>query len=295
MDLDALRLFVHLSRSLHFGRTSKECHVSPSALSRSIQRLEEEAGATLFVRDRRSVALTDEGRLLQSFAQDTLSRFEALEQRLTRSQDRLQGSVSIFASVTACQSFLPPLLSQFRRQYPDVQIRLETGYAMDALAMLRGGSVDVAVAALPDDIPPTLAARVVVKIPLVFVAPAETSAVSDLLRRETIPWDEVPMVLPSSGLARDYIDRWFRKKRLTPRIYGEVAGGEAILSLVSLGCGVGVVPRLVADQSPLRSSLSVLEPEPKLQVFRVGVCTEKKKLKSPVVKAFWESISPSVA
>ena len=295
MDLDALRLFVHLSRSLHFGRTSKECHVSPSALSRSIQRLEEEAGATLFVRDRRSVALTDEGRLLQSFAQDTLSRFEALEQRLTRSQDRLQGSVSIFASVTACQSFLPPLLSQFRRQYPDVQIRLETGYAMDALAMLRGGSVDVAVAALPDDIPPTLAARVVVKIPLVFVAPAETSAVSDLLRRETIPWDEVPMVLPSSGLARDYIDRWFRKKRLTPRIYGEVAGGEAILSLVSLGCGVGVVPRLVADQSPLRSSLSVLEPEPKLQVFRVGVCTEKKKLKSPVVKAFWKSISPSVA
>ncbi len=295
MDFDALGLFLHLSRSLHFGRTSKECHVSPSALSRSIQRLEEEAGAALFVRDRRSVALTDEGRLLQGFAQDTLSRFEALEQRLTRSQERLQGAISIFASVTACQSFLPPLLSQFRRQYPDVQIRLETGYAMDALAMLRGGSVDVAVAALPDDIPPTLAARVVVKIPLVFVAPSATSAVTDVLSRDPIPWTEVPMVLPSSGLARDYIDRWFRRKRITPRIYGEVAGSEAILSLVSLGCGVGVVPRLVADQSPLKSSLTVLDPDPKLQVFRVGVCTEKKKLKSPVVKAFWESIGPGVA
>jgi LysR family positive regulator for ilvC len=291
MDLGALRLFVHLSRSLHFGRTSKECHVSPSALSRSIQRLEEEAGAALFVRDRRSVALTDEGRLLQTFAQDTLTRFDALSERLTRSQDRLQGAISIFASVTACQSFLPPLLSQFRRQHPEVQIRLETGYAMDALEMLRSGSVDVTVAALPDDIPPTLAARVVVKIPLVFVAPAATSAVSDLLSREAIAWHEVPMILPSSGLARDYVDRWFRKKRITPRIYGEVAGSEAILSLVSLGCGVGIVPRLVADQSPLRGSLSVLDIEPKLQTFRVGVCTEKKKLKSPVVKAFWESIS----
>lgn len=294
MDLDALRLFLHLSRSLHFGRTSKECHVSPSALSRTIQRLEEQSSAALFVRDRRSVALTDEGRLLQGFAQDTLSRFEALEQRLNRRQDRLQGAISIFASVTACQSFLPPLLSQFRRTHPDVQIRLETGYATDALGMLRGGSVDVAVAALPDDIPPTLAARVVVKIPLVFVAPAETSAVSELLSRETIPWGEVPMVLPSSGLARDYVDRWFRKKRSAPRIYGEVAGSEAILSLVSLGCGVGIVPRLVADQSPLKGSLSVLDVEPKLQTFRVGVCTEKKKLKSPVVKAFWESIGPGV-
>src|SRR6185436_2868066 len=193
MDLDALRLFLHLSRSLHFGRTSKECHVSPSALSRTIQRLEEQTGAALFVRDRRSVALTDEGRLLQGFAQDTLARFEALQQRLTRSQERLQGALSIFASVTACQSFLPALLSQFRRQHPEVQIRLETGYAIDALQMLRSGSVDVSVAALPDDTPPTLAARVVVKIPLVFAAPAETSAVSDLLSRETIPWSEVPM------------------------------------------------------------------------------------------------------
>lgn len=290
MDLEALRLFLHLSRSLHFGRTSRECHVSPSALSRSIQRLEEEAGATLFVRDRRSVALTEEGRLLQGFAHDTLTRYEALEQRLSRSQDRLQGTVSIFASVTACQSFLPPLLAAFRRAHPEVQIRLETGYALDALAMLRSGSVDVTVAALPDDIPPTLAARVVVKIPLVFVAPAETAGLSELLARESVPWDEVPMVLPSAGLAREYVDRWFRKKRVAPRIYGEVAGSEAILSLVSLGCGVGIVPRLVADQSPLRSALSVLEVEPRLQPFRVGLCTEKKKLKSPVVKAFWESI-----
>ena len=291
MDYDGLKLFLHLSETLRFSRTSRACHVSPSALSRTIQRLEEQSGAALFVRDRRSVALTDEGRLLQSFAQDTLTRFEALEQRLTHSQDRLQGALSVFASVTACQSFLPPLLSRFRREHPEVQIRLETGYAMDALAMLRSGGVDVTVAALPDEIPPTLAARVVVKIPLVFVAPAETSAVSELLARETIPWSEVPMVLPSSGLARDYVDRWFRKKHIAPRIYGEVAGSEAILSLVSLGCGVGIVPRLVADQSPLKSSLSVLDIDPKLQVFRVGLCTEKKKLKSPVVKAFWESTS----
>lgn len=293
MDLDALRLFLHLSRSLHFGRTSRECHVSPSALSRTIQRLEDESGAALLVRDRRSVALTDEGRLLQSFAQETLARLEQVKQRLTRAQDRLQGAVSIFASVTACQSFLPPLLSQFRRQHPDVQIRLETGYAMDALGMLKSGTVDMAVAALPDEVAPTLAARVVVKIPLVFVAPAESSAVSELLGQDEIPWSELPMVLPASGLARDYVDRWFRKKRMAPRIYGEVAGSEAILSLVSLGCGVGIVPRLVADQSPLRSAFTVLDVEPKLQVFQVGVCTEKKKLKSPVVKALWDSISQS--
>ena len=61
MDYEELRLFLHLSRSLHFGRTSRECHVSPSALSRTIQRLETEVGQPLFTRDRRSVELLPAG------------------------------------------------------------------------------------------------------------------------------------------------------------------------------------------------------------------------------------------
>ena len=55
------------------------------------------------------------------------------------------------------------------------------------------------------------------------------------------------------GLARASADRWFRAQRIAPRVYGEVPGSEAILALVSLGCGVGIVPRLVMDKSPLRA------------------------------------------
>jgi len=292
MDLDALRLFLRLSGSLHFGRTSRERRISPSALTRAIQRLEAEAGAPLFVRDCRSVTLTDEGRLLKEFANETLTRFEAFERNIGRNQLRLRGSVSIFASVTACQSFLPPLLSEFRRNFPGVQIRLETGYALDALSVLHSGSVDVAVATLPEEVPAALTARTVAQIPLVFVAPVDAFGVSELVARPAPPWAEVPMILPPSGLARESVDRWFRRKRIKPRIYGEVPGTEAILALVSLGCGVGVVPKLVADQSPLQSSLKVLSTEQQLTPVRVGVCVERKRLKSQVVKAFWDSIQP---
>ena len=58
MDSHSLRLFLSLADNLHFGRTSREQHVSPSALSRSIKQLEGELGAALFVRDNRSVRLT---------------------------------------------------------------------------------------------------------------------------------------------------------------------------------------------------------------------------------------------
>jgi LysR family transcriptional regulator, positive regulator for ilvC len=292
MDLDALRLFLRLSGSLHFGRTSRERRISPSALTRAIQRLEVEAGAPLFVRDCRSVALTDEGRLLQAFASETLSRFDDFERSVGRSQQNLRGAVSIFASVTACQSFLPPLLCKFRRSFPAVQIRLETGYAVDALTVLRSGDVDVAVATIPEEVPATLTARSLAEIPLVFVAPVDAFGVSDLVTRSTPRWAEVPMIVPPSGLTRQAVDRWFRRKRLKPRLYGEVPGTEAILALVSLGCGVGVVPRLVADQSPLRDSLRIINTEQPLTPIRVGICAERKRLKSPILKALWDSIQP---
>ena len=98
-------------------------------------------------------------------------------------------------------------------------------------------------------------------------------------------------MLPASGLARAYADRWFKRKRIVPTIYGEVPGSEAILALVSLGCGVGIVPRLVMDKSPLRAEVRAIDVEPELGEFRVGVCTQRRKLKSPLVRAFWDAIA----
>ena len=299
MDHDTLRLFLHLSRTLRFLQTSRECHISPSALSRAIQRLEREVGWPLFERDRRTVRLTAEGTRFAEHAREALDRWEALARSLrSRSsalQGTLQGTISLFASVTACQSFLPGILSGFRERFPDIHIRLETGYAADALEMLAEGAVDATVAALPDRVPAPLIARVLLHTPLVFVAPASPCEVQRQVARRPLPWAEVPIVLPASGLARASADRWFRRKRLSPRIYSEVSGSEAILSLVSLGCGVGIVPRLVMDRSPLRAEVRALEPEPALGEFRVGVCTRRRNLKSPLIRAFWDSMESAAA
>jgi len=291
MDHDALRLFLHLSRTLRFLQTSRECHISPSALSRAIQRLEREVGCRLFERDRRTVRLTPEGTRLAAHARDVLDRWDQVTRELRGSSSALAGTIALFASVTACQSFLPGILSGFRERFPDIHIRLETGYAVDALEMLAEGRVDVTVAALPARVPAPLAARVLLHTPLVFAAPASPCEVQRQIARRPLPWAELPIILPASGLARADADRWFRRKRITPRIYSEVPGSEAILSLVSLGCGVGIVPRIVMDKSPLRAEVRALDVEPEIGEFRVGVCTQRRKLQSPLVRAFWDAIS----
>src|SRR4029077_3014369 len=100
MDYDGLHMFLELSRSLHFLRASRACHVSPSTLSRAVQRLEQETGSVLLERDRRSVRLTPEGGRFAEHARDTLERWQRLQRDLRGSQERLAGTITIFASVT---------------------------------------------------------------------------------------------------------------------------------------------------------------------------------------------------
>jgi LysR family positive regulator for ilvC len=95
------------------------------------------------------------------------------------------------------------------------------------------------------------------------------------------------MILPETGLARQRADRWFRELGVKPRIYAQVAGNEAIVSMVSLGFGVGVVPEIVLDASPLSEQVTMLRVTPALAPYEVGLFTLEKKLRSPLVRAFW--------
>jgi LysR family positive regulator for ilvC len=236
------------------------------------------------------VELTPAGELFAAHAAEVLEHFSEFKRSLPRALERLSGTITLFASVTACQSFLPGVLARFRRDYPDIHIKLETGHAVDALGMLASGAVDVSVAALPAETPRGLVSRVLLVTPLVFVAPASDCDVSRLTQKKPMPWAELPQVLPATGIARAAVEAFFRKRRVKPPIYGEVLGNEALLSLVSLGCGVGVVPRIVCEKSPLRSEVRVLDVEPRLEQLRVGICTERRKLKQSVIRAFWDSV-----
>jgi LysR family positive regulator for ilvC len=191
--------------------------------------------------------------------------------------------------VTASYSFLFELLGRLRRDHPRIEIKLHTGDPEHAIARVLAGSEDIAIGAKPDTLPAGLAFKPITRSRLVFIAPAEYARSRELVRRKPDPaaWAATPMILPESGLARVRVDRWFRALGATPRIYAQVAGNEAIVSMVSLGFGVGVVPEIVLDNSPLAGEVAVLPVRPALAPYEVGLFALEKKLRSPLVGAFW--------
>jgi LysR family positive regulator for ilvC len=289
MDLHSLKLFLHLAGTLHFGKTSLACAVSASALSRTIRRLEDEVGRGLFVRDNRSVQLSPAGVEFRAFARDTVDRWEQLLQGLAKDRNHLKGEVSLFCSVTAVYGVLNDLFVVLRSRHPDLHIRLETGDPAHALEKAQNGEVDLAVAARPERLAPQLLFKTLAITPLVFVAPRVRCEAANLTRHEPIPWARVPMILAERSLSRQRVEAWFRARGARPTIYAEVAGHEAILPMVHLGCGVGVVPRLVMEMSLLKDEVRVLELEPPLEPYDVGLAVHRRRLAAPIVLAVWEA------
>ncbi len=293
MDDRSLELFLHLTSTLHFGRTGAACNISPSALSRTIQRMEEELGVTLFVRDKRSVSLTEAGKQLRDFARERVDRWELFRESLMPHDNLLQGEIVLYCSVTAAQAVLSEIFVAFRGRHPAVHIRLQTGDSANAIDRILDGSADLTVAARPDVLPKSVEFLPLVTTPLLFIAPRVECEVTQMINSRQPPWRSVPMILADRALSRRRADEWFRAKRVRPNIYAEVAGHEAIIAMVRLGCGVGVVPQLVLDQSPLRTEVRVIDVEPSLASYHVGVCAFRRRLQSPTVRAFWEVAAES--
>ncbi|MFQ6372455.1 HTH-type transcriptional activator IlvY [Shewanella sp. YIC-542] len=286
MDIRVLKVYLDLCDTLHFGRTAANMHISPSALSRMLQRLEQDVGSKLLERDNRSVTLTHAGKSFRRFAEETLGQWQSLKQELDTEQHLLRGTLQIYCSVTAAYSYLPALLDRFRRAHPGVDISLTTGDAADAMKKLQHQQTDIAIAALQDDFTHKLHFAPIGKVNLSLIAPAVHCQVHSLVNQTPIPWDKLPYIVPDHGPGRLRMERWFKHMGIKGNIYAQVRGHEAIVPMVALGCGVSITPDVVVKNSPMMDRIQVLQSPQPISPFELGCCCKRQRMQEPLINAF---------
>ncbi|WP_294610044.1 HTH-type transcriptional activator IlvY [uncultured Gilliamella sp.] len=289
MNLRDLKLFLHLCETCHFGMTADAMHVSPSTLSRQIQRMEEHFGHPLFIRDNRQVQITQAGEKVKRFARNVINQHLQLRQDIDQSDQQLIGELKLFCSVTAAYSHLPDILDRYRISFPLVEIKLSTGDAADAVEKIQSSEADLAIAGRPKQLPAGVEFLKLGEIEMVLLIPKLNSSFSDKLHQKKPDWHNIPFILPEHGPSRHRIDLWFKQQKITsPKIYATVAGHEAIVSMVALGCGVALLPKVVMENSPERVRERITEWSTNLmQPFDVGICVQKRRLSEKIIAAFW--------
>ncbi|MGB1091826.1 MAG: HTH-type transcriptional activator IlvY [Oceanobacter sp.] len=288
MEYKDLRALLALASTSHMGQAAAQLHMSPSSLSRRLARMEQEMGTLLFDRQASPMVLTRAGALLLNHAEQTLDDWDRIRREVDERVSDLSGSLTLFCSVTASYSLLPDLLSRFRQRYPNVDLNILTGDVAESIPRVVSGAADMVVAARPEVLDSGLVFGSLVTSPLLFIAPKSSGMIPGLRGGEP-QWQQIPMVLSTTGLARTRVDQWFEARGATPHVYAQVSGSEAIVSMVALGVGVGVVPELVLKTSPVASRVRVLDIEPKLEPFSVGVCAYSDRLQEPLVEALWKT------
>ena len=259
MDTRALTVFLTVADTLNFTRSAELLHMSVSAVSRTIQRLEHELGQPLLARDNRSVRLTGAGREFSEYARRSVAEWQRLRRKLGTDEE-LAGEVSLYCSVTATYRVLAPILASFRVAHPAVEIMMHTGDQADGINRVLEGQDDVAVSGRPAQLPRRLEFLPLLESPLQFCMPSADCAVRRLVQdgdpsSPDFNWDRIPFIVPERGVTKDILDNWFQQQGVRPRVYAQVAGHEAIVAMVGLGLGIGIAPELVIEASGMTASV----------------------------------------
>lgn len=286
IDLKDAATFLRLCETANLTRTAALCNVSPSTLSRTLNKLEGILHTKLCLREKKGVFITEAGHKFESFARKALNEYAELEASLNNTVQSISGIVKIYCSVTASYLFIPRLLNELHLIAPNLEIKLETGDPAEALDKLEGEDIDFVISALPNEIPDNIKYVDLVTFPLILISPKKPlfSCETDL---NSFDLSEVPFVMPEKGQLRNEVDKFFHSLESPPHIYSEVAGHEAIVSLTALGFGISVVPRLVYDISPFKNDVYVVKELP-WSNFRVALCCLKNRAKLRSVKIIYD-------
>ena len=255
MEYRHLKFFVAVAEELHFTRASVRLHIAQPHLSQEIRRLEREIGVELFVRTKRSVALTSAGHAflerVRILMDDTAGAVYAA-QRASRGET---GRIRLGFVTVAALDVVPNATARFRSAYPDVELLLKDVQSDEGLEAVRAGQLDLCLLHPPRIVDPALNTETIWLEPLVAVLPpkhplADKQRVS-LRRLKSEPWvlvhreiasrlhDEVIAACAAAGFEPRVAQR---TRRLTTTISMVASGiGVALLQITSARLAFGGV------------------------------------------------------
>jgi DNA-binding transcriptional LysR family regulator len=271
LNLDRLRVLHAVSTTGSVVGAARTLHVTTSAVSQQLARLEREAGQQLVERHGRGIRLTEAGALLARHAGDLLIHVERVEAGLAEHRGAVAGTLAIAAFATAARGLLPGVLRDLRSRYPDLSVSLSEQEPHEAIPALRRGHLDVAVVQdWADDVltvPEGLSRRDLLDDPFDVALPVDhplagrdSVAVKELAGDDWIGWS-------AGQICHDWLVRTLRKDGAEPRVVHTASEHSTQLALVAAGLGVAVIPRLGREPAPPSVRFVPVDPLPTRRIF----------------------------
>lgn len=246
MDFRHLQQFVVLAETLNFRRAAEKLHMSQPPLSVSIRKLESELGVPLFTRGKDGVQLTESGEAALADARRALFHATQFRQAALAASTGEGGKLRVGFVGSVTHFVLPRILTQFRRQYPGVQLVLQEGTSIRIMEQLEDEALDVGVVRIPVSSHAGTRMLVLQTEQFVLAMPkAHPMAQQQSLKLRDLSQEGFILYTAANaaGLRMASIHAC-QLRGFTPRVVQEAVQVQTVLSLVEAGLGVALVPSI---------------------------------------------------
>jgi DNA-binding transcriptional LysR family regulator len=292
MDFDQLHTFLEIVRLKSFSKAAQTCYRTQPAISAQVRQLEQELRADLFERFGSRISLTTAGRLFAEYAEQMLDLRRRAQDVIAELETNPRGELVIAGNEATCIYVLPKVFSEYRRQFPSVQLQVLRSYGSRVVEAVMENSADFGLVQLPVE-EKRLQVVNIDRDEIRLIVPRGHPLADRAL---VTPQDVVEfyLVLPKYGKTRTRLNAWLETVEDNLRISMELDSTELMKHFVIAGLGVSFVAASNCREDIAAGRLHAIPLAPEPMVRRLGLIYRKDKALSKAALGFIQIVLDNV-
>ena len=295
INFELYRIFYAVANAGNITKAAEELMISQPAISKSIKNLEEQLGGQLFIRTKRGVILTDEGREFYNYINRAMEYIYNAENKFTDLINLNTGTIKIGISSTLTKQFLIPYLEIFHNKYPKIDIQIVTNVSVELIPKLKNGLIDIMIFNVVDDI---LDKDIdVIECKEVNDCFVVNKNYKHLLDKNLSFKDlnDYPLILQSKkSNTRTFLDNLTKEYNVILKPNMELASYSLVVEFAKIGLGIGYVTKEYITKELQSEELFELKIKENIPNKKIGIATSKTHLPSFSAKKLIEIIKKNL-
>ena len=294
IDLNLYKVFYSVAVTGNITKAAEQLYISQPAVTKSIKQLENSLGGVLFVRTKRGVILTEEGKVLFKYVKNILEEAKNAQNKFNSLIKLEEGRIHIGASATISKYFLMPYLEEFHRRYPNIEIEITNELTPNLIKDLRNGYIDFLVTSLPIKENLDLDVKVCKKLQDTFVTRDKYLKNEDRVYNieELLKYKLICQKEPSS--TRTFLNNYMEKNNVKFKPDIEIVSYNLVVDFAKAGFGIGYVTKEFVKEEVKRKQLYEIKITPKIPTRNLGIITLKNNTLSYAAEKFIDIIMEDI-
>lgn len=292
MDFDQLHTFLEIVRLKSFSKAAQTCYRTQPAISAQVRQLEQELRAELFERFGSRISLTTAGKIFAGYAEQMLDLRRRVQDTIAELESNPRGELVIAANEATCIYVLPKVFSEYRQQFPAVQLQVLRSYGSRVVEAVMENSADFGLTQLPVEEKRMQVVSVHTDEIRLIVPARHPLAVKNMVTPQDLV--EYFLVLPKYGKSRTRLNEWLEAVEGEVRISMELDSTEMMKHFVIAGLGVSFLAVSNCREEVAAGKLRTVPLAPEPMVRRLGLIYRKDKALSKAALGFIQVVLDNV-